>query len=59
MMELAICGAGAGFTQSFVRAPIEQVKIVMQARLVESMRTMLCVSAIMYHVSCIMYDISI
>lgn len=30
--ELALCGAFAGFCQTFVRAPVEQIKVVMQAR---------------------------
>jgi len=32
LLELCLCGGGAGAVQSFVRAPIEQIKIVMQAR---------------------------
>jgi len=32
LAELGICGVGAGFIQSFVRAPIEQIKVLMQAR---------------------------
>jgi solute carrier family 25 carnitine/acylcarnitine transporter 20/29 len=30
--ELGVAAVGAGFCQSFVRAPVEQIKIVMQAR---------------------------
>ncbi len=30
--ELGLAGVGAGFVQSFVRAPVEQIKVVMQAR---------------------------
>jgi len=38
--ELAACGAGAGFVQSFVRAPVEQVKVLMQARNAKSSSTL-------------------
>jgi len=30
--EMTLCGAFAGFCQTFVRAPVEQIKVVMQAR---------------------------
>jgi solute carrier family 25 carnitine/acylcarnitine transporter 20/29 len=32
LAELTACGAYAGFFQTFVRAPVEQIKVVMQAR---------------------------
>jgi hypothetical protein len=32
LTELALSGAFAGFCQTFVRAPVEQIKVVMQAR---------------------------
>jgi hypothetical protein len=32
LWELALCGGFAGLCQTFVRAPVEQVKVVMQAR---------------------------
>ena len=33
LIELTMCGAFAGLCQTFIRAPVEQIKVVMQARL--------------------------
>ncbi len=32
LLELTLCGGFAGLCQTFVRAPVEQIKVVMQAR---------------------------
>jgi len=32
LLDLTLCGGFAGFCQTFVRAPVEQIKVVMQSR---------------------------